>query len=136
MSVLDVSVHFPRIIGEDQEQDLDDEWRSLMLSGDVDDFLSQNQSAEGFWVQVHQSGKYMTLSKFTKSLLTIPVSNADCERIFSCVNIKKSDKRNRLSNRSLTNEIISGEAIKGKGECVKFEPSNAMIKAMNKDIYK
>ena len=46
------------------------------------------------------------LSKFTQALLTIPISNANCERIFSVVHLKIIDKRNSLSNISLTNELI------------------------------
>lgn len=43
--------------------------------------------------------KSIPLSKFARTLLSVPVSNADCERIFSMVSIKTNEKRvSNLSN--------------------------------------
>ena len=80
------------------------------------------------------SGRYSTLSKSARDLLSVPVSNADCERIFSLVNLKKNEKRNRLSNISLRNELICGEGVRKAGECINFELTREMIKAVNKYI--
>ena len=41
-SLLDISSKFPNIIAENEQQVLDCEWRSLLLCGDVDGFLSQD----------------------------------------------------------------------------------------------
>lgn len=134
-SLLDISSKFPNIIAENEQQDLDCEWRSLSLSGDIDSFLSQDSNTESLWYRVHVSGRYPTLSKLARALLSVPISNADCERIFSLVNLKKSEKRNRLSNISLNNELMSGEGVRKAGDCINFEPTREMIKAVNKHIY-
>ena len=75
------------------------------------------------------------LEPYFRALFSIPVSNADCERIFSMVNIKKNEKQNRLSNVSLTNELLYGKGIRKAGECTKVHPTHDMIKSMNKNIY-
>ena len=93
------------------------EWRSLLLSSDTDRFLSQDTNTESFWSKVHTSGKYPTLSKSARALLSILIPNTDCGRIFSLINNKKDEKRNRLSNVSLTNELLCGEGIRKAGEC-------------------
>lgn len=136
MSVANITAKIPGIVREEDEQKLDDEWRLLIISDDVENILSQNAviNTEFFWLKICHTGKYPLVSKLAKALLTIPVSNADCERIFSMVNLKKTEKRNRLKNSSLANEIVSGEGIR-ESECVKFEPSKDMIKSMGKNIY-
>ena len=135
LSLLDVSSNFPNIIAEN-EQELDCEWRALLICGDVDGFLVGETNTESFWSKVHASERYPALSKFARALLSVPVSNADCERIFSLVNLKKSEKRNRLSNVSLTNELMVGEGIRKSGECYKFEPTPDVIKAVNMEMYR
>ena len=44
---------------------------------------------------------YPFLSKFSQIALTLPVSNADAERGFSCMNRVKTERRNRLTVSSL-----------------------------------
>ncbi len=39
-------------------------------------------NTESLWYRVHVSGRYPTLSKLARALLSVPISNADCERIF------------------------------------------------------
>ena len=115
---------------------MDDEWRLLILSYEAKNIFSQNAGidTESFWSKVSHTGKYPLVSKLAKALLTIPVSNADCERIFSMVTLKKTEKRNKLKNTTLANEIVSGEGIR-QSQCIKFEPSGAMVKAMGKNIF-
>ena len=112
MSLWDVSSKFPNIILESEQQQLDCEWCALLICGDVDEFLVGETNTESFWSKVHASERYPTLSKFARALLCEPVSNADCERISSLVNLMKSETRNRLPDVSLTNELTVGEGSK------------------------
>ena len=91
MSVSNIIANIPGFVTEDDEQKLDDEWRLLILSDDAQNILSQHAAidTESFWFKICLTGKYPLVSKLAKALLTIPIANADCERIFSIVNLKK-----------------------------------------------
>lgn len=62
----------------------------LILSDDVKNVLSQYADTV-FWSKMCHAGKYPLVSKL--ALLSIPVSNAGCERIFSMVILKKTEKK-------------------------------------------
>ncbi len=136
MSLANITAKIPGVVRAEDEQKLDDEWRLQILSDEAKNILSQNADIdiESFWSKVSHTGKYPLVSKLAKAFLTIPVSNADCERIFSLVTLKKTNKRNKLKNTTLANEIVSGEGIR-QSQCIKFEPSGAMLKAMVKNIF-
>lgn len=63
--------------------------------------------------RVDGSFKYSRLSKVMLSILTIPHSNAECERIFSQVRKTRTQFRSSLSNQTLENILVvkSGEAV-------------------------
>ena len=91
MSVSNIIAKIPGSVTEDDEQKLDDEWRLLTLSDDPQNILSQHAAidTESFLSEICLTGKYPLVSKLAKALITIPIANADCERIFSIVNLKK-----------------------------------------------
>ena len=68
---------------------------------------ADNMNPEALWVEVYNyrdaSGErvYADLALFALSLLSLPLSNADDERVFSQVNIIKSKTRNRIVQRFL-----------------------------------
>ena len=67
-----------------------DEKRSLLVD------QCSSTPTEEFWGKV-PTDIYPTLVAFAKAMLTIPVSNVDCERVFSQVNLIKTEHRNRFS---------------------------------------
>ena len=69
-------------------------------------------------------------------MLCLPVSNADCERVFSQVNMIKSTHRNTLSTEGVASLIFVKDGVKHLSEsCVQFEPSAKMVRKCNNDIY-
>lgn len=69
-------------------------------------------------------------------VLSLPHSNAECERIFSQVNDIKTKKRNKLLTKTIKGNIFTQQSIKRNGKtCVDFRPTNDMLSKMNKSIY-
>lgn len=82
------------------------------------------------------NSKYKELPKFMLGVLSLPHSNAECERIFSQVNDIKTKKRNKLLTQTIKGNIFTQQSIKRNGKnCVDFRPTNDMLSKMNKYIY-
>jgi hypothetical protein len=76
------------------------------------------------------------MSFAVKSILCIPVSNADVERIFSNIhNIKTSDK-NRFDTNSIKHFVTCQESFKDMNGCKNFRLTMDMFKSFNENIYK
>ena len=70
---------------------------------------------------------FKNLSKFALQMLSLPVSNADAERLFSKLSLIKTETRNRLSIKNLKSLLYVSEAVKEQEACYLFQPSEAMI---------
>ena len=70
---------------------------------------------------------FKNLSTFALQILFLPVSNTDAERIFSKVNLIKTDIRNSLNTKSVEALILISEAVKEQAACFTFKPSDAML---------
>ena len=84
---------------------------------------------EALWVEVYNyrdaSGErvYADMALFALSLLSLPLSNADVERVFSPVNIIKSNTRNRMISLTLSRILHVRYGIKRQGICcTQFTP--------------
>ncbi|XP_046402959.1 uncharacterized protein LOC124168735 [Ischnura elegans] len=77
--------------------------------------IGQMKSADGVL-------KYDRLAKVMLAILSIPHSNAECERIFSTVTKKKTQFRSMLSETSLEKFLILKSIQKGKCFEQKFSP--------------
>ena len=71
--------------------------------------------------------QFKNLSTFALQILSLPVSNTDAERIFSKVNLIKTDIRNSLNTKSVEALILISEAVKEQAACFTFKPSDAML---------
>lgn len=91
---------------------MDDQWRCLPY----DEELSDGMEFGEFWRKVMETTKYDALSFCVKALLTIPVSNANCERIFSEIHRLKNAERNRFSASLLMKYVAAREGIKGNNK--------------------
>lgn len=129
-----VSLHsmfklLPRIAPKtlEAQQTLDDEWRNFPIYIQQNKcVLDVNDPPDVYWHQVSQM-----------KTLSLPHSNADCERIFSHITDLKTKKRNQLSTKSVAGNLFTQQAIKRNGKnCVDFHPTNDMIKEMNTSMYK
>lgn len=80
-----------------------------------------------------ESFKFKELSNFVLDILVTPHSNASCERVFSKINLIKTDIRNRLCSETINGLLLASQSA--NKECYSFEISEKMIKTMTKDIY-
>jgi len=79
--------------------------------------------------------KFKFLTAFMLSILSLPHSNAACERLFSQVNDIKTKKRNKSITRTIKGNILAQQSIQRSGtNCVDFIPSKDMSK-MTATIY-
>ncbi|CAD6214266.1 GSCOCG00011143001-RA-CDS, partial [Cotesia congregata] len=58
---------------------------------------------------------------FFLSTISLPLSNSDCERIFSKMNLIKSKTRNKLVIETVNGLLLSSQRV--HLNCVNYEPS-------------
>lgn len=79
---------------------------------------------------------FKELSNFALRVLTLPVSNAVVERVFSVMNTIKTKLRNRMSMDMLVSLIrIKLHCRVKKICCINFTPTKAMLNLFNDSIY-
>ena len=92
-SLVPLASSFPNIISESNLQQLDDEWRKLVIV--TLPFEAEDMEPEEFWgklLEVKDGAghtQFETSCNFMSSLLDLPHANVDVERIFSSVNLIK-----------------------------------------------
>ncbi|CAH0560650.1 unnamed protein product [Brassicogethes aeneus] len=89
-----------------------------------------------FWVHLLKTEDFSDLAYFALSTLSLPHANADCERVFSKVNLLKTKLRNKLIVETVNGTLLAAEATKGPkrdGNCINFEPTKEMYSRMTKD---
>ncbi|QQP41297.1 Uncharacterized protein FKW44_015616 [Caligus rogercresseyi] len=98
--------------------------------------------AEAFWVEVFNyrdsSGEqaFRDLAQFTLSLLAMPLSNADVERVFSQMALVKSKLRNRIGQETLSSILHVRYGLCWQGKCCRdFEPTADMLLRFNSRMY-
>ncbi|KAJ0172078.1 hypothetical protein K1T71_012051 [Dendrolimus kikuchii] len=123
----------PRIIApadNAKKQVIDDQWRSLPnAQARYPKGLNEICEPDKFWAHLLKTEDFCELARFALSTLSLPHANADCERVFSKVNLIKTDIRNRLTVETVNGTLLAAEGIKGptrNGNCVNFEPSKEM----------
>lgn len=68
--------------------------------------------------------------------VSLPHSNAECERKFSEINNIKTKQRNCLITSTVKGNILTQQAIRRNSEnCVNFNPNKEMISRMTAKIY-
>ena len=70
---------------------------------------------------------FPNLSCFALNMLALPVSNTDCERLFSKLNLIKTDIRNQLSPETLRAILYLAEAVKEQEACCEFLQPESLI---------
>lgn len=120
-----------------QETDLqatDDEWRKLAIDSSIDPSVKQ-KNVEDFWVYLYNweidgEFKFKNLATFVLQVISLPHSSADCERLFSKVNLIKTKIRNKLQTETLNGLLLFSQHIK-QTTCLNFKPTKEMIDSMN-----
>ncbi len=120
---------------------LDDEWRKLqfMDPNDLPKFEGSRKDVVIFWgmisriVNTSDQRRFPTISKLTTTLLCLPHSNADVERIFSHVTVIKTKARNKMKTKTLDAIIMTKQSL--RCTCVEFQPDKSICKCINIDMY-
>lgn len=122
------------------KQSIDDEWRQLRFY-DFSEKILHEKSTDIFWSNVKNIRNdediplFYNISTFFLNILSLPHSNADCERIFSSMNLLKTKLRNALHISSVSHILLAKECIKEQGGCTNFVPCKTMLAANNNNIY-
>jgi hypothetical protein len=95
-----------------------------------------------FWIAIGQyenalgENPYAELSEYALSCLSLPVSNAPVERMFSQVTCVKTKYRNRLSLKTLDAIIRIRDYVQSLDKCcISFTVSKAMLDLFSNDMY-
>lgn len=134
----------PRIIDKfniNLMQTIDDQWRTLPLN--IPPNLKEDMDTGTFWNNMYVSNEFENagfkeLAKFALTVLSLPHSNAECERLFSKINRTKTKSRNRMITETVSAALMACECIKNtkfsskqnECHCVTFTPPKEMIDLM------
>lgn len=144
-SLVKLISNLPRIVDpnlEDQMQVLDDQWRLLVIY-DFPKYITEVEEIDHFWLLLFKDDSdttiFSNLAKFALTVLSLPHSNADCERIFSKINRTKTKGINKLIQKTVYSILMTSEGIQygqygtkiNKNTCVTFKPPKQMLKLMN-----
>ena len=132
---------FPNIISENKVEHIDTEWREIqfMDPSELPSSSEHRTDVVAFWGTISQmtdtSGEYRfpIVSRLMTSLLSLPHSNAEVERIFSQVAITKTKLRNSLKSSTLDSILVTKQSL--QCSCVAFNPDKAMYMLLNNSIY-
>lgn len=131
-SISQLAVHFPMLVKEEDLDKLQDQWRDLLYTRSSLEKISKQ--ATTFWSELknvkdgNNICKFGLLSQFMCSLLALPHSSASVERIFSQLNLIKTNKTNRLHVATAANRILAKQAISRQDvPCYNWEPSRSLI---------
>lgn len=120
----------PRAVRKDQYQLIDDEWRNLPQF-QLPDHVKIDDDIDSFWhkLLIHDYGNgiysFQNLSRFALMAISLPHANAECERVFSAVNLSKTKSRNRIVTSTLKGLLLTKQRVKTQNQnCVKFEPTS------------
>ena len=107
------------------------DWSTEMFKGNIP------QDAELFWAGVLKHDNFKGIARYALSCLTMPVSNATVERVFSLVTAIKTKPRNRMGIQMLDSilRIRSELLLNEKSNCCKdFEATSDMLTRFKSDI--
>lgn len=132
-SVTPLAVSFPSIVAEDELDILQDQWK-LLLNSKQSTLSICKLNPEQFWWKLgelkdgNDEPMFGVLSRLMCSLMSLPVSSACVERIFSQVNMIKNSRTNRLHAESLASRLLARQAVRRCGtDCQTWSPSPTLV---------
>lgn len=134
-SIISLVSALPRVMPETQLeklQALDDEWRRLPLVN-LPVEISNEDTFSGKlkkWENPCGEKEFAHLPQFALDALCLSHSNANCERVFSKVNLIKTKTRNRLLTETINGSLLATQCAKEKGDCIAFTPTEGMLSRM------
>lgn len=130
-SILPLTKKLPRLVNNELLQVIDDQWRLLSLVNISEDIVNEKEP-DKFWILIKnlESEEFKDLATFALSVMSLPHSNACCERIFSKVNRIKTKSRNKLIIETVSATILVSESIKKYENCYNNQPSKELLNSM------
>lgn len=131
-SIAQLSSFFPRVIPQNEINELDREWRLLLnteLNADPNEDLCQ------FWFKVSRITKgddtpaFPLVAKLMKNLMCLPHSSAAVERVFSQINLMKTKLRNQLNTPTLIG-MLHSQATYDRASCHNFKIKPSHLQRM------
>ncbi|XP_071567430.1 protein FAM200A-like [Temnothorax nylanderi] len=150
-TLLNLMKVIPRVLScndsNDMMQKIDDQWRRLPFSTAFLPKDLDKTHVDKFWNKIldnkNAAGKseFHELATFALDILCLPHSNADCERIFSRVNLMKTKFRNKLKIETVNGSLLATECVKrSQGEnsrgcaAATFQPTDKMLQKMTANV--
>lgn len=122
---------------------INDEWRNMpfvLNEREMEELSSQPLDVMwkniGTYKDFTGTLVFQNIAELARIILTLPHSNAECERVFSVVNDVKTKKRNKLGDNTLNSICIIRSGFKSANICcTSFVPSEKHFALFTKDIY-
>ncbi|KAK3931257.1 Zinc finger protein 862 [Frankliniella fusca] len=130
-TMLDLARLLPRCVPPDTEtlQQLEEEWRALPRLSIPAEAKPCLKEADQFWhvmlTATDECGELLLkiMHRSALNILSLPHSNAECERIFSKVNRIKTHLRNRLVVPTVLGCMVASQSVRRGGSCcTSFRP--------------
>lgn len=121
----------PRLYDGDL-QTIDNEWRNLDSTPIPLEITQQTCKPVDFYkklgsLKFENTYMFKTVTTFALNILALPVTNTDAERLFSKLNLIKTDIRNNISIDSVKALTYISESVKEQGCCYNFQPSESLV---------
>lgn len=133
-SIVQLAVHFPTLVKEQDLDDLQEQWQDLLHA--KASLQNLNLSPTSFWQELlevkdgNNEPKFSTLATFMRDLLALPHSSATAERMFSKINIVKTKHSNRLITETVANRMLAKQAVARQGGSCSWNPSKSLLNDM------
>lgn len=132
----------PNVVNLNHVQDIDDEWRELLHFNFEYYNILEERSIERFWQVIFSTKRcdglelFPNLKKMVYAILSVPVSTANVERIFSQINLNKTKTRNRMEIPTLCGILRTKDFLnKNNSDCTNFVTTQEMQLKFNKNMY-
>ncbi|XP_078509628.1 uncharacterized protein LOC144769412 [Lissotriton helveticus] len=116
---------------------LETQWRTVTSCS-----FNTSSGMESFWIEVLNyrdaagNHRFQELAMGAIKLLTLPISNAQVERVFSQMTLLKNENRNRMGLKLLSNILNIKFGLKRNGlNSSSFKPSAELLAKFNSCIY-
>ena len=129
--------HFKNFVPEEKLDQLEEEFCLYQTTKDLPDDIALRQlDVDVYWGRIGKlesstSKPYGLLSHFAKCLLCIPHGNSDSERMFSHINLIRTDHRNQLQTSTVA-ACMDVKMNSKVNDCRLYEPSNEVVIATRK----
>lgn len=134
ISIAPLAAKFSNLIGENELNRLDSEWRQLRNFSFTTEF--KDLDIRTFWLKCAKlkfgdnTPMFETLCNFVFNLFSLPHSSAAVERIFSQINLNKTKIRNRLNTESLNGIMMSKNILKNSN-CYNLKVDKELLAKFN-----